>query len=77
VATLLKIKITTWLVIRERLPTGLYVYKCHIRLMSLCTFCGSHPESSTHIFLSCDFALRVMGEKYKILLVEFFLLIGE
>ena len=27
--------------------------------LSMCMFSGSHPESSTHIFLTCDFTLRV------------------
>ena len=29
--------------------------------ISLCIFCGNHPQSYNHIFLSCDFARRVWG----------------
>jgi len=58
-ATPLKVKITTWLVVRDRLPTCTYLHRRQIRPFSHCTFCGSHPESVTHIFLSCTFARRI------------------
>jgi len=31
----------------------------HIRPLSMWTFCGNHPESFNHIFLSCDYAWTV------------------
>ena len=48
----LKIKITMWLVVFDRLPTNHYLHRRHIRPLSSCTFSGSHPESPAHIFLS-------------------------
>ena len=51
-----KVKITMWLAVHDRLPTDLYLHRRHIRLR---IFCENHPESSTHIFLLCDFVRRV------------------
>ena len=39
VATPLKVKITTWLAIRDRLFTGLYLHRRHIRPRSSCIIC--------------------------------------
>jgi len=50
VTSLLKVKIITWLAICDRLPTGLYLHRHHIRLLSLCVFCDNQLESSAHIF---------------------------
>ena len=53
-----KIKITVSLVVLDRSPIG-YLHRRHIKSLWSCVLCGSHPESSTHIFLSYPFALRI------------------
>jgi len=58
----LKVKITTWLAVHERLPTDLYLQRRYIQPPSHCVFYDNHPESSTHIFLSCHFAKRVWSQ---------------
>jgi len=55
----LKVKITISLAAQDRLPTGTYLHRLHIIPQVQCPFCDLHPESSPHIFLSCDFAKRV------------------
>ena len=55
----LKVKIITWLAVLDRLPTGLYLQRRHIRSSSPCVLCDYHPESSAHIFLFCHFSKRV------------------
>jgi len=59
VAPPLKVKITTWLVVWDRLPTRIYLHRHHIRPQLACTFCINHPESTDHLLLFCDFTRRV------------------
>ena len=58
-AVRLKVKIAMWLVILERLPTGDYFHKRHIRPLSPCVFSGNPTKSTSHIFLLCPFTNHV------------------
>ena len=51
----LKIKISMWFVVLDRLPTIDYLHPQHYGPFSPCLLCGSQNETVIHIFLSCHF----------------------
>ena len=57
----LKVKITTWLAVRDRLPTGLYLQRRYITLPTHCVFCDNHLESSSHFFFIMPICCECLG----------------
>jgi len=48
-----------WRLMLSKLPTDENLQKRGCTLVSICGLCYKHAESSSHLFLSCDFAVAV------------------
>jgi hypothetical protein len=57
-----KVQGFSWLLLHDRIPSKVNLFRRNIIQQvedRICVLCGNHEESSTHMFLYCEFAIRV------------------
>lgn len=55
-----RIIMRAWQAAKNRLPTGLNLFKRKILTSQTCSYCLQEPESLTHILYNCSFAKQVL-----------------